>query len=352
MPRAPSCHHLGCEEWFESKLPSKMPGTCQPGANLWPGGSEYNRDMENNLTHHRRRESESMERKKYALSKEAGASPNLYIPSPQPINKSKKAPEPMLTKKKAITVDKYWAREEKKCQDKVDQVGLEAEHQEKEYQEATLKLAELRRLDKEDNQRLAKMKELKECEEKAKEEAARVELERKAQEEVAQMAAHAVESPCRDENNEELDYYDDFASQETAEMSSQEMVPTSNQDSSQWASQDTASMPSQDSTPNATTLGATGATLTENKTCLEDPTLKCTPTEKELQDPTFNDVLAALNEAPLGYLAVLAEHIKQIRNTKALRMPMVLLRALPRLPAPAGKGTEPDLPSMTTSAMV
>ena len=52
-------------------------------------------------------------------------------------------------------------------------------------------------------------------------------------------------------------------------MSSQDMVPTSSQDSSQWASQDMASMPSQDSTTDATTLGATGRTLTEAEMCLE-----------------------------------------------------------------------------------
>ena len=334
MPRQLSNQHPGNEELFESKLPTKKPGTCQPGVRVRPGGSESYPDEGNTLTPHCHQESESLERKKYALSKDAGTSPDPCIPSPQPIDKSKRAPEPAPSKKKTITVDEYWARGEQKRQDKLDQAHLEAQCLEREH-EATCKFAEMRRVDKEDHKRLAKMRELKKHKEKAKEEAARAACEKMAQEDASRMA----ESPPRDENDEELDYYDDverdaeMSSQETVPMSSQdpasqemapasnqdsashEMVPTSSQDS---ASQDTASMPSQDSTTDATIIGAVGGTLMEDETCFKGPTLRCTPAKEVLLDLVFKEALDQLIDTPLGYLAVLAVCIEQIRKNQSI----------------------------------
>ena len=135
----------------------------------------------------------------------------------------------------------------------------------------------MRKLDQEDRERMAKCKETKELEEKARRDAAEAAWQKQAQEEVAR----AVESPPRDENNKELDYYDDLdrdtemaSSQETASESSQEMASASQESVCQGSvSQDMASMPSQDSTTNATILDATGGILMEDEACLEGPTL-------------------------------------------------------------------------------
>ena len=67
---------------------------------------------------------------------------------------------------------------------------------------------------------------------------------------------------------------------------------------------------------------------------LEGPTMKCAPAEeKALLDPSLNQALAVLNEGSFKYLAILAMCIEQIKSTKALQTPMVLVRAPPRLPA-------------------
>ena len=50
-----------------------------------------------------------MKRQKYALSQDEGASPDMCIPSPQPIDKSK-VTESVPMKKKAISVQEYHAR--------------------------------------------------------------------------------------------------------------------------------------------------------------------------------------------------------------------------------------------------
>ena len=71
-----------------------------------PAGSEF--DGGNSLTHQWCRESKSMERQKYALSQDEGASLDMRIPSPQPIDKSVAEAAPM--KKKAISVQEYHTR--------------------------------------------------------------------------------------------------------------------------------------------------------------------------------------------------------------------------------------------------
>ena len=79
-------------------------GNC---LNIQPASSEF--DGGNSLTHQWHQESKSMERQKYALSQDEGTSPDMRIPSPQPIDKSKVAKlAPM--KKKAILVQEYHAR--------------------------------------------------------------------------------------------------------------------------------------------------------------------------------------------------------------------------------------------------
>ena len=99
-------------------------------------------------------------------------------------------------------------------------------------------------------------------------------------------------------------------------MHSQDMVPTSSQDSSQWTSHDTASMPSQDSTTNASTFGATGRTLTEAEMCLEGPTLRCTPAEERgLLDLLLNQALSLFSKVPLEYLAMLEKCSEQTPQT-------------------------------------
>ena len=155
----------------------KKSGTHQPGVKIRLAGMESYPNEGNNLARHHCQESESLERKNYTLSKDAGASPDFDILLPQPINKSKRVSEQAPSKKKTITVDEYQVRGERKCHDQLDQACLDSQCQKKE-KEATRKLAELKRVDEEDRERLAKMKELQEREEKAKQEAAKVAWEK------------------------------------------------------------------------------------------------------------------------------------------------------------------------------
>ena len=84
-------------------------GTDKKGThpNIRPAGSKF--DGGNSLAHQQHQESESMERQKYALSQDKGASPDMHIPSPQPIDKLK-VTEPAPMKKKAISMQEYHAR--------------------------------------------------------------------------------------------------------------------------------------------------------------------------------------------------------------------------------------------------
>ena len=84
-------------------------GTDKKGThpNIRPAGSEF--DGGNSLTCQWHQESESMEKQKYALSQDEGASPDMCIPSPWHIDKSKVA-ELVPVKKKAISMQEYHAR--------------------------------------------------------------------------------------------------------------------------------------------------------------------------------------------------------------------------------------------------
>ena len=75
---------------------------------MQPAGSEF--DSGNSLACQQHRESESMERQKYTLSQDEGATPDMRIPSPQPIDKSKVAKSAPVQKKKAISVQEYHTR--------------------------------------------------------------------------------------------------------------------------------------------------------------------------------------------------------------------------------------------------
>ena len=140
-------------------------------------------------------------------------------------------------------------------------------------------------------------------------------------------------------------------SQGTVLMSSQQMASASQEFISQGSvSQDTSSMLSQDSTTDATILDATGRILMEDETCLEGPTLKCTPEEEwALLNLLFNESINQLVDIPLGYLSVLAMHINQIRKAKALQAPLALTRAPPGLVPPA-LGTGQYVPPLTSVA--
>ena len=84
-------------------------GTDKKGTqlNIHPAGSKF--DSGNSLTCQQCQESKSMERQKYTLSQDKGTSPDMRIPSPQPIDKSKVA-ELVPMKKKAILVQEYHNR--------------------------------------------------------------------------------------------------------------------------------------------------------------------------------------------------------------------------------------------------
>ena len=74
---------------------------------LPPAGSEF--EGGNSLTHQWCQESKSMERQKYTLSQDECTSPDMHIPSPQPMDKLK-ATQSAPVKKKAIPMEEYHAR--------------------------------------------------------------------------------------------------------------------------------------------------------------------------------------------------------------------------------------------------
>ena len=120
-------------------------------------------------------------------------------------------------------------------------------------------------------------------------------------------------------------------SQGTAPASSQEMTSASQES----MSQDMASMPSQNSTTDAMILNATGGIPMEDETCLEEPTLKCTPEEeRSLLNPLLTGSLNQLEDVLLGYLNVLVAHINEIRKVKVSQMPVPSPRVPPGLPPP------------------
>ena len=200
-----------------------------------PAGSEF--DGGNSLARQWCRESESMERQKYALSQDEGTSLDMRIPSPQPIDKSKVAGAAPV-KKKTILMEEYHARGQHR---QVEEECIEAERKRKEKEEMHCRQEEIRRMDREDLERIAK--ESREWEEKAwclaEEELVRHTLEEKE-------AARAAELPPPDENNEALDYYDDL-DQDTEMVSSQDTMLMSSQDTTPTSSQETVPMSSQES---------------------------------------------------------------------------------------------------------
>ena len=140
-------------------------------------------------------------------------------------------------KKKAILVQEYHARGQ--CR-QVEEECKGAECKQKEKEEALHRQEEMRQMDHEDLERMARLKESREWEEEAQR-IAEAELIRRtlAEEE----AARAAEFQPRDKNNEVLDYYDDI-DQDTEMASSQETVPMTSQESN-----DTAPMSSQETVP-------------------------------------------------------------------------------------------------------
>ena len=291
-----------------------------------------------------------MERQKYTLSQDEGASLDMRIPSPQPIDKSKVA-EAAPVKKKVISVQEYHARGQ--CR-QAEEERKEAKRKQKEKEETHRKQEEIRQMDQEDLERIAK--ESKELEEKARCIAEEELVWRTLEEEEA---ARAAELPPRDENNEVLDYYNDI-NQDTEMASSQETVPMTSQESNNTApmsSQETAPMSSQESRATAPASSqesmnletsmpsletATGATILDatskapmDETCLEGPILKCTlPEERALLNPLLAESLDHLEDMPLGYLSLIEACINEIRRIKASRMPVASPRALPGLPPP------------------
>ena len=170
-------------------------------------------------------------------------------------------------------------------------------------------------------------------------------------------AAREAESPPRDENNEALDYYDNVnqdtemaSSQETVPMSSQDTAPTSSQETAPMSSQESkataptssqesmtqeTSMPSLETATCATILNTADEAPMEDETCLEGPTLKCTPQEERaLLNPLLAEFLDHLEDVPSGYLNLIVARINEIRKTRVSQTPVALPRAPPRLPPP------------------
>ena len=122
-------------------------------------GSEF--EGGNSLARQQHRESKSMERQKYALSQDKCTSPDMRIPSPQPIDKSK-VTQSAPVKKKAISVEEYHARGQYRW---VEEERKVAELKQKEKEETLHRQEEIRQMDQKDLERIAR--EAKEREEKA-----------------------------------------------------------------------------------------------------------------------------------------------------------------------------------------
>ena len=323
----------------------------------------------NSLACQRCQESESMGRQKYALSQDECTPPDMHIPSPQPIDKSK-VTQPVPVKKKGISVEEYQARGQ--CR-RVEEECKAAELKWKEREETLCKQEEIRQMDQEDLEWIAR--EVKEREDKARCTTEEELIRHTLQEEEA---TRAVESPPRDENDEALDYYDDLdqdsemalSSQGTIPMSSQETVPASSQDtapmssqeskatapasSQESATQEDTNMPSLETATGATILDTTDGTNMEDKSCLEGPTLKCSlQEERVLLNPLLAESLDHLEDMSLGYLTFIEAHIHEIWRIRASQMPVTLPRALPGLLPllPKPTPTEPAVTSTLSEAI-
>ena len=152
------------------------------------------------------------------------ASPDMCIPSPQPIDKLKVTQSAPM-EKKAISVEEYHARGQ--CRQAEEECKA-AELKQKEKEVTLCKQEEIRRMDQEDLEWIAR--EAKEREDKAQHAVEEEHIWHTLQEEEATRAA---ESPPQDKNDKALDYYDDLdqdsemasSSQGTVLMSSQELLP-------------------------------------------------------------------------------------------------------------------------------
>ena len=93
--------HPGNENLYVALEKKETCPKLQPASSEFEGG--------NCLAHQWCCKSESMERQKYALSQDECASPDMRIPSPQPIDKMKVA-ESVPVKKKVISMEEYHTR--------------------------------------------------------------------------------------------------------------------------------------------------------------------------------------------------------------------------------------------------
>ena len=166
-------------------------------------------------------------------------------------------------------------------------------------------------------------------------------------------AARAGESPPRDENDENDDYYDDLdqdsemasSSQGTIPMSSQETAPVSSQDTAPMSSQESkatapvssqesttqdTNMPSLETAMGATILDAMDGTNMEDESCLEGPTLRCSlQEERALLNPLLAESLDHLEDGSTGYLTLIEAHIHEIWRIRVSQMPVTLPRVPP-----------------------
>ena len=211
-----------------------------------------------------------------------------------------------------------------------------AELKQKEREETLCKQEEIKWMDQEDLERIAR--EAKEREDKAQHTAEEELVWHTLQE---KEAARAAKSPPQDENDEALDYYNDLnqdsemasSSQGTIPMSSQETVPASSQDTAPMSSQEskaTAPASSQESAtldtgmPNLETamgtiiLDAADGTQMEDESCLEGPTLKCSlQEERVLLNPLLAESLDHLEDMSPGYLTLIEACIHEIWRIRA-----------------------------------
>ena len=309
-----------------------------------------------------------MERQKYALSQDECTSPDMHIHSPQPIDKLKVA-QSAPVKKKAISVEEYHTRGQ--CRRAAEECKV-AELKQKEKEETLCRQEEIRQMDQEDLEQIAR--EAKEREEKARCTAEEELVQHTLQEEEA---ARAAESPPQDENAEALDYYNDLDQDSEMALSSQGTVPMSSQDTTPASSQETAPMSTQESNATApassqgpatqdtnmpnleTAMGATildtaDETNMEDETCLEGPTLKCSlQEERALLNPLLAEFLIHLKDVSPGYLTLIEARIHEIQRIRASRTPVALPKALPGLSPllPKPTPTEPSPTSLLSEAI-
>ena len=235
-------------------------------------------------------------------------------------------------KKKVISMEEYHARGQcRQAEEEHKAVKLK----QREREETLCKQEEIRWMDQEDLEQIAK--EVKEREHKAQHTTEEELVQCTLQEEEA---TRAVESPPRDENDEVLDYHDDLDQDSEMASSSQGMIPMSSQETAPVSSQDTAPMSSQESKATApassqesatldtgmpsletamgtTILNATDGTQMEDESCLEGSMLKCSlQEERALLNPLLAESLDHLEDVSPGYLTLIEACIHEIWRIK------------------------------------